>query len=277
MWITLSIIIIDLLVICTHTLALILLVNVRQNNVQGHQKMLLLALCETEITFAVINIGEELCCILEMKKVADILFIFLFSCLSLLNLFIMFLITMDRYLTIRLNIKYNIFCPPKKMVIVLLVLLTTSFLPLIPSYAFGLKKVLAFGSLYFYPILGTTFVISASVIYFYIMKQVLRNRRNLKRLRKQLKENNKIVCPARPSDRFKLFIPTLIIVTFVTFMLGAVFVLAFSQYKNVTPNMNKIPMVLISVNYVADSLIYVFSLKSIRSAIKSRIWPKISV
>ena len=66
MWITLNIIIIDLLVICTHTLALILLVNVRQNNVQGHQKMLLLALCETEITFAVVNIGEELCCILEM-------------------------------------------------------------------------------------------------------------------------------------------------------------------------------------------------------------------
>ena len=255
MWIPLSIIILDLLVICTHTLALILLINIRQNNVQGSQKMLLLALCETEITFAIINIREELCCILKMKKIADILFIFLFSCFSSLHLFIMFLITMDRYLTIRLNVKYNILCPPKKMVILLLVLLTTSFLPLIPSYAFVLKKGLAFRSLYFYPILGTTFVIFASVIYFYIMKQVLRNRRNLNRLRKQLKENRKTVCPARPSNRLKLFVPTLIIVTFVTFMLGAVFILAFPQYKNVTTNMKKISMVLISINYIADSLI----------------------
>ena len=258
MWIPLSIIILDLLVICTHTLALILLINIRQNNVQGSQKMLLLALCETEITFAIINIGEELCCILKMKEIADILFIFLFLCLSMLHLFIMFLITMDRYLTTRINVKYNYniyyiynYTPNSSACFTYHVFSSiNSFIRICIEESTGIEE-----SLYFYPILGTTFVIFASVIYFYILKQVLRNRRNLKRSRKQLKENRKTVCPARPSNRLKLFVPTLIIVTFVTFMLGAVFILAFPQYKNVTTNMKKISMVLISINYIADSLI----------------------
>lgn len=181
-WITLAVLSIDLVVIFTHILALVLLFTVKQNNVQGSQKILLIALCMTELTFVVVNFSEELCYIVKLQKAANALYIFLFASVSTMYILIMFLITKDRFLVIYLNIKYDILWSPKKAMIVLSVLLIVCSLLLAPSYVIGLKKVERIGSLYIIPIFEAIFIISASATCFYIFKQVLRNRRNMKRL-----------------------------------------------------------------------------------------------
>ena len=135
-------------------------------------KILLIALCMTELTFVVVNFSEELCYIVKLQKAANALYIFLFASVSTMYILIMFLITKDRFLVIYLNIKYDILWSPKKAMIVLSVLLIVCSLLLAPSYVIGLKKVERIGSLYIIPIFEAIFIISASATCFYIFKQV---------------------------------------------------------------------------------------------------------
>ena len=272
-WIPLAVLSVDFLVMFTHILALVLLFRVKQNNVQGSQKILLIALCMTELTFVVVNFTEELCYIVKFQKAANALYVFLVASVSTMYVLIMFLITVDRFLVIYLNIKYDILWSPKKTIIVLSVLLIASSLLLTPSYVIGLKKVETIGTLYIIPILEAIFIISASVIYFYIFKQILRNRRNMKQLQQQLKVNIKTVYRAERRNQFKLLLPTMIIVTFVFFIVGANIVFLIVQFKDLKPSLKKISMVLVPIGFMEDSLIYIFSLQSVRSIVRRTILP----
>ena len=51
----------DITVIAIHILAVTLLVRLKQNNVKGSQKILLIALCVTELTYALIDILDHIC------------------------------------------------------------------------------------------------------------------------------------------------------------------------------------------------------------------------
>ena len=270
-WVVLTIIVLDILVILTHTLALVLLFSVRQNNVQGSQKTLLIALCMTELTYIIINMGELFCRLMKLGDVANVLFILCLPCLLLLYVFIMFLITIDRFLEIYLNIKYRILWTTKKTKLLLLFALTISFLSFAPSYLSGLKKVIEFVNLYISPILEGTFIVTASVVYIYIVKQAQRHRRSTKRLRRQLEENNIIVHYKERNNRFKIVVPTIIIVTFVFFMVGANSITLFASFKNINSNVKKIPLILIPAGFVADSIIYIFNLKAVRSTLRKKI------
>ena len=272
-WIPLAVLSVNFLVMFTHILALVLLFRVKQNNVQGSQTILLIALCMTKLTFVVVNFTEELCYIVKFQKAANALYVFLVASVSTMYVLIMFLITVDRFLVIYLNIKYDILWSPKKTIIVLSVLLIASSLLLTPSYVIGLKKVETIGTLYIIPILEAIFIISASVIYFYIFKQILRNRRNMKQLQQQLKVNIKTVYRAERHNQFKLLLPTMIIVTFVFFIVGANIVFLIVQFKDLKPSLKKISMVLVPIGFMEDSLIYIFSLQSVRSIVRRTILP----
>ena len=269
-WVVFTILILDVLVILTHTLALVLLFSVRQNNVQGSQKTLLIALCMTELTYVIVNMGQLFCHLMKLGDVAKVLFILCLPSLLLLYVFIMFLITIDRFLEIYLNIKYRILWTTKKTKLLLLFALTISFLSFAPSYLSRLNNVIEFVNLYISPILEGTFIITASVVYIYIVKQAQRHRRSTKRLRRQLEENNRIVHHKERNNRFKVVVPTVIIVTFVFFMVGANSITLFARFKNINSYVKKIPLILIPTGFVADSIIYIFNLKAVRSAIRKK-------
>ena len=56
----------DITVIVIHILAITLLVRLKLNNVKGIQKILLIALCITELTYALIDIFDHICYQLEL-------------------------------------------------------------------------------------------------------------------------------------------------------------------------------------------------------------------
>ena len=269
--IPLAVLSIDFVVMFTHITALAVLFCVKRNNVQGSQKILLIALCMTELTFVVVNFTGELCYIMKLQKAANALYIFLFASVSKMYILIMFLITVDRFLVIYLNIKYDVLWSPKKTMIVLFVLIVFSALSLAPTYLIGLKKAERIGSLYVSPILEAIFIISASAIYFYIIKKVLRNRKKMKQLQKQLKVNIRTVYHAERHNRFKMFVPTMIIITFVFFTVGANLVCLVAQIKDAKSNLRKISMILFPIGFIADSLIYIFNLQSVRSNLRRTI------
>lgn len=107
----------DVAVILIHILHLTLLLKIKQNNVKGCQRTLLIALCITELSYSVLNIGLELP---FNTQVRNVLFTFTLMCVLLLYVFIMFLITIDRFLEIYLNIKYRILWSPEKTMLILL-------------------------------------------------------------------------------------------------------------------------------------------------------------
>ena len=247
-----------------------MLTTVKQNNVQGSQKILLIALCVTELTYAVVNLGAISFAFMEMKDVYEELLILIFPCLLLLHAFLMYLITVDRFLEIYLNIKYNIVWSPKKTMFVILLALTLSFLSLIPSYVIGLQKMIFFSNVYIFPILEAIFIIAASVVYNYIIKKVLQYRRNNTRLRKQLQENHKGVHHTNFKNPLKIFAPALIIVTFVLFLVGSNVVAVFATFKKAKRDVKIIPFILLPAGFVADAVIYIFNLISVRLSLRRK-------
>ena len=111
------------------------------------------------------------------------------------------------------------------------------------------------------------FIIIFICSYFYIIRQVLRHRRNTKKLEKQLSRNSRVVHHKQSNNLFKLFLPTSIIVTFLLFMIGPnILRLCFSLELLCDDVGYSISFVFISIGFIADPIIYIFSLKANRLA-----------
>ena len=108
----------DIAVILIDTLAATLLLKLKK--AQRCRRVLLIALSVIELSYAVVNIGKELSFYKKMKGIAEVLSIFSLMYTYLVYVFIMFLIAIDRFLKIYLNIKYRILWSPKKKMIILL-------------------------------------------------------------------------------------------------------------------------------------------------------------
>ena len=258
----------DLSVIFIHILALTLLVRLKQNNVKGSQKILIIMLCATELTSAVMNILEKLCFTLGLDGRTAVFFVFNCTSVTFFYIFIMTLIVVDRFLEIYLNIKYNVLWSSKKTRIVLFVGLATCCLPFIPFTIIELNKPFYIADIlypYVYPVLESMFIIIFICSYFYIIRQILRFRKNTKKLEKELSRNGRVVYHKQLNNRFKLLVPTLIVVTFLLFMVApnTLRLFAVLNLMNDTVGYN-ISYFLIPVGFLADPIIYIFSLKAIR-------------
>ena len=264
------ILMLDVLVIFTHIMALRVLINKKQRRLKGNQKMLLITLSVAELTYAVVNIGKLLCSLYNSINLNDAFFTLNFVAGFWMYWVIMTLITIDRFLEIYLNIKYNILCSPKKTKTVLIIAIVISFLLLVPAFQVKKETLISFGILFCYPILESFFIILASVTYLYIFKQVLRHRKITMKVQKQLRRNNRVTNPMHFGNRFKVFVPSLIIITFIFFMCIPNTISLFILKGFVKPELQGVVFILIPIGLVADPVIYIFSLKGIsRSSIKS--------
>lgn len=270
-WIPLFIIALDLVVIFVQVLAFTLLINVKQNDVGGSQKILLIALCMTELTYILVDICEQSCFLMRINYVHEALWLFNASSITFMYIFIMTLIVMDRFLEIYLNIRYRLLWSPQKTKIVLVIALGISLFLLIPAFLFETKDVIHFGTLFIYPTTEILFIIVTSVAYFYITKQVLRYRRNSKRLKQQLQRNNAVIYHKKPSDQFKIILPTLIILTFLCFMVAPNTITLFAFLDILPYNHGEIVYIFYPIGFVVDAIIYIFHLRSLRSAFKRMI------
>ena len=264
------ILMLDVLVIFTHIMALRVLINKKQRRLKGNQKMLLITLSVAELTYAVVNIGKLLCSLYNLINLNDAFFTLNFVARFWMYWVIMTLITIDRFLEIYLNIKYNILCSPKKTKTVLIIAIVISVLLLVPAFHVKKETLISFGILFCYPMLESFFIILALVTYLYIFKQVQRHRKSTLKVQKQLRRNNRVITRMHFGNRFKVFVPSLIIITFIFFMCIPNTISLFILKGFVKPELQGVVFILIPIGLVADPVIYIFSLKGIsRSSIKS--------
>ena len=271
------ILMLDVLVIFTHIMALRVLINKKQKRLKGNQKMLLITLSVAELTYAVVNIGKLLCSLRNLINLNDVFFTLNFVSGFWMYWVIMTLITIDRFLEIYLNIKYNILCSSKKTKTVLIIAIVISFLLLVPAFQVKKETLISFGILFCYPILEVFFIILASVTYLYIFKQVLRHRKSTMKVQKQLRRNNRVINHMHFGNRFKFFVPSLIIITFIFFMFVPNIISLFIHKGFVKPEVQGIVFILIPIGLVADPVIYIFNLKEIRRSSVKTLWSTNSI
>ena len=282
-WIIYIIIIVDVAVILAQILAITLLLVVKENNAKVTQKILLITLCATELCYAITGITLFCFVLLDTWNVVALalaLMIFNVTTVTFFYICIMAMIEIDRFLEIYLNIYYQAHWSPKKTKIILTGALTICFLSFIPSFVADEKNPQTVGKMLIYyvvPILELVFFIIASCTYLYITKEVLRHRKNTKRIQQQLQKNYIVVHHREPNNRFKLLVPTLIIVTFLLFTVSPNIIRLFVVRGDISDTGYRIAFMFVSIGFIADALIYIFNFNVVRKGIRNIVWRHNSV
>ena len=270
------VIILDVVAVLIQTLALTLLISLKEGIVKRNQRLLLVTLCVTEFVYAVADIAKACCILLDIQNVITLaIFLFHGTALTFFLIFIMIMITVDRFLEIYLNIKYSIYWSVRKTNVVLIVAVLMCCLLFIPLFIVHLRSATAFRKLvtyYIFPTLSLVFLIVFSFSYFYIIKQVLRHRKKTKQIQKQLRTNNTNLHCKQLNIRFRLFVPTLVIITFILFMICPNIIGIFVVIELLPIYVLYFTKLFVIVGFIADAVVFVFNLNGIRVTMRNLVW-----
>ena len=236
-------------VLLIQILGLILLYRRKRLLRNKNQIYILIALCHTESVFVILST-------LYLFQLAPLrVTTLLEKYLSVLYYSFMVLLTSDRFLVFYLNMKYPIYCTPKKLLkIIFSVVAVPLILVLILALAiqFEVINILKLSTVtqYVYISVDTFYIIIVVITYTYIFVQ-FRRRKKLKRNMSFTRRKNQ--------DHFNLKLPTLIIATFILFNVCPNFLGIF--IKNSPEYGLSIELVISHLIYllgwIADPLIYV--------------------
>ena len=191
--------------------------------------------------------------------------------ITLMYMSLMILITIDRFLVFYLNLKYTLYWWRRKTRIVLITLRTFSLLSYIPAATHGLKNrqdVLRKLVRYIYPVFEMIFMIIAFGTYLFIF------RKHKKSLASQVKKYGRNR-HKKSNNKFRLGVPTLIIVTcFIFIVIPNLGKLCFSLKIIAVPKLVQIAYFLTPVGYLVDPVIYAFNARKFRLHVTHLISPQ---
>ena len=265
--------ILSALVLLLHLLALVLLFKIKVQNVNGSQKYLLTSLCLVELCLGANSILFSTFKSLEMVTVLEIVEIFDLIPLYLLYLLIMIFITLDRLFEFRLNIKYSLYWSPKKtfyaqttvfsiliLVVVCLIILKVFFT------SFDFVKIIM---IYVLPQFGIIFMILAIYTYYLIFKKLKQNRRTSRKIKQNIMMQNLRIQNETSTKGFRVFVPSLIIATFILFSIipYVTMLIYYYVFNEQHQLLLKFILIMFPLGWLADAVIYIFTLRQIRREI----------
>ena len=257
-------------VLCTQLCALILLK--RDHSFRANQKYLIGALCCTEIALLV-QFALRVAQFMNRSVGAKLIVHFDNIVAGFMYLFVMAMITLDRFAEIKLNLKYRLYCNTKRTITILFLGFTISCL----LYVGLLIHFLINGNeldwdelwiVYFIPIFQGIFLVIAFKTYYYIFKKLRKNQLALNKIRNQLDQSSSGNGLQRKiQGKPKIIVPSLIILTFILFSILPNFIYAAvyhwsTNYRYTVAS--KLFPCLYFLGWMADPIIYIFSVKSIR-------------
>ena len=242
-------------------LILVLILLYRRNQVSriSNQIFVLIGLCHTEsafVIFSILNVFQLL-----PHGVVIVLEIYL----SILYYSFMILLTSDRFLFFYLNMKYPIFCTPKRLLKIIFSVVAFPMilvLALVLAFQFGLMN-----RLNMVIIVQFVYIMYITIDTFYIVIVIVTYTYIFVKFRRQKKRRSNMSFTRRKQDHFNLKLPTLIIATFVLFNICPNFLATFILNSpqdgfSIEPELLHVMYVL---GWTADPLIYVCSLRTITS------------
>ena len=259
-----------ILVVVLHSIALRLLFKLKASNINGSQKYLLMALCCNDLA---LGVNAALQCTMEFLEtdgaIVYIIFLFDLTPLYLMNISVMILITLDRLLEFRLNLKYSLYWSPTKTLRLLFSLAFISFFTFVcvmilqEFYEFDFVKICM---IYVLPQFIGVFMFLATYTYYLIFKKLKKNRKEHTKLRR-IKQNEEAEQRTSSSKkRFRVFLPSWIIATCILFGVvpHTVLIIHFYVTEGKYKVLEQVPMILFHIGWLADAFLYIFSLKPIR-------------
>ena len=271
---------INILAVLVHVAALLLLIKSTQHDIKGSQKYLFISLSITELSYCLISIAYLWCKEYGVENsIRKYITIFRATAVLLMYYFIMIYITLDRFFTVHLNIKYEVYWSPLKtkrlIFFTSLVCIAVSLLVSVTWFQMH-WNVTTFVNIYLYPPFMVVFIICAVITYSYIVKKIIANRKREDRLMKQMTKNHKKLSPQiQQKPKSAIFVPTIVIVTFILFMVIPNFIYTIDK------NISKLPVHMVDINcvlfplgFIVDAVVYIFSVKTLRNIFNKHIRKK---
>ena len=137
--ITIPVFVLNYLVIIVHVCASGLLIKLKHSRLTGNQHDLLVALRLTELYYAIVDNISKASEFFGYHDISTLKCLFSVTAIILINMSIMILIILDRFLVFYLHLKYRTYCSRTKYRMVLIILGTFSILSYIPALRFGLR------------------------------------------------------------------------------------------------------------------------------------------
>ena len=259
--------ILSMVIIILQIIALLSLTKGNIPNLTGSQKYLLIALCLTELNFGVTLYLYIIGVLVNFAdRILQQLYIFQMIPLYFMYLSIMIIFTLDRLLEFHLNIKYSLMWSPKKTLILLGLLSSLSviiFICLLPVSTEVYSRsgyVIAF----IYTPIALIYLALAGLTYYQIFKKIKENRNQSRKLKEHINKEQL----NKSKRRIQVFLPSLIILTFILFNIIPILLELLHYF--IFPKARWFMFVLTilyQIGWMADPVIYIISLKTIRQGI----------
>lgn len=258
---------------CTCTLSVIvsiaaisILSKSRFLRISPNQNILAISLCITEFFMSVITIIRCFTIIFDYRTLFRDFFVLLQVILfGSMYFFLMILLTLDRYVAVKLNIKYPLYCAAGKLktaVFMALLVLTIAFLVIFIIHIYRKYDVERFCIIYINSTEEAIFLFAVVITYSAIYKKYRENKRNLRRIRNQIRKSINLP-PVRhlSASRFNIYTPTLIIVTFCIFTILPQIFRRILLLWNDAPQILNLGIAFYPFGWCSDPLIYMFNRK----------------
>ena len=266
LWLLIALLI-SMLIIILHIFALSLLLKVKLVSYSASQKYLLVSLSLTELSFGVSMFADIMGNLLGLaEKLHMYLQMFQLIPLYLMYLSIMMILTLDRFLEFRFNIKYPLIWLSKKTLIVLCLLLCISpiiFICMLPiSDKINSHRKYLLG--YIYAPIACVYLLLASLTYYQIFKKIQENKKKARELKECIRKDQ----PNRNANQIQVFLPSFIILTFLLFNIFPILLMLLYDFVFTEEKwMVGLLIILTLLGWIADPLIYIFNLKSVRKKV----------
>ena len=263
-WIYISVSCICTLSVIVNIAAISILSKNKFLRISPNQNILAISLCITDLFLSVTTIIRCLTIIFNYRTLFRDFFVLLQVILfGSMYFFLMMLLTLDRYIAIKLNIKYSIYCAAGKLktaVFMALILLTIAFSVIFTTHIYRKYDVERFCVIYINSTEEALFVFAVVITYSAIYKKYRENKRSLKRIRNQIRKSINLP-PIRhiSASRFNIYTPTLIIVTFCIFTILPQIFRRILLLWNDAPEILHLGIAFYPFGWCSDPLIYMFS------------------
>lgn len=260
-----------------HITGLVLLTKANDITISGNQKYLVIALSLTELALVGSSFIRETIFYTTGSKtniVGLCASLYTNAVIGFMYYFIMFSITLDRFLQLRFNIKYHLYWNKKRTkntLILVSCLVNASWIVLSCTILFYQKSKLMLSIhdeirqiyfRYYAPVSDTIFIIFATIVYCYIFLKLYKNKRKEEKLRKQVR-CNKTADVVVKVNRYR--IPFWIILTFMLFWIVPNILLRISfSYPVFHEYFLSVYLGLYATGPIADAVIYISNLNIVK-------------
>ena len=237
-----------------HIFALVLLEQHKDNLRNKNQRNIIAALCGCELSEALLYGVFYICKLHVSKVILEVIFCFKIIYFSLTYYFIMYLLTIDRFLVFYLNIRYNLYVTSTKLIkliistVTIFLATTIIFSVLIVTQKFTLQW-LDHGITTLFLIVDFAYIFVVAATYTYIFM--------VYRQQSRMRKGNQYI---RNNDNFKLLIPSLIMGTFIVFTITPELLRGAIAYGILPFNetFSHLSSIFFKTGWLIDPLIYIF-------------------